>query len=1224
MLSISSATQKYFEREFASKQEKYLSSSASGEIDRNVTGEFGRRFGLKGQITKEQYERLCNGQHPKTGKQLIEHSTQQEYVNEKGETVKPAKHRPGWDVTFSAPKSVSVGALVGKDNRLLEAHREAVQETLREVERFAQAKKGNLNPPELTRNLIMIQFEHDSARPVNNYAAPQLHTHNFVMNMTQDKKGQVRALETHEIFRAQHYLTTFYRARLAEKILSQGFEIDQRRDGSFDIKGFSEEFLQANSPRSRQRDERLKEKGLKYSAKAAEVAVLDTRQKKVDVTEPEIRTMWEAVDAQHGCQTQQVISQAIRRGNILKADTHLERTERVREAVTHAIAMVTEREAVFDETKVITASLKYDIGRLTPNEIKLEVARRMETGELLHVAHRRSQTPQAALTTPEMLKMEEDNIKTMKDGKGMYDPVADKVGIERAIKKNELETGLALNQAQRKAVETVLTTRDQILGIQGRAGVGKTTVLQIIRAVSEAQGYEMVGFAPSGQAANLLAESGIRASTLQSFTSRPGTGKQQHPGKQFYVIDEASQASTKEMRRFFDRLGPKDRVLLVGDFKQHVAVEAGSPFHQLQTEGMNTPIIDQIVRQRNPELRRVVQALSEGNMEQGLQWLGAITYRTPQGVERTGIIQEQDREKRLGMMVKDYAEAPDRTLCVAPDNRTRAEINEMIHRELQVQGQIGREDHAFRVLVPLRDLTAAERKRAGSYEVGDRVRYVEASERFQRGEYAHVVERNRGTNRITVEKESGEQVIYNPKRLSGVELYREEDRKFATGEQVQFTRQDKERGIANREHGIITEIDGDTVKLKLGSRGNQEVGFNVYEFRHVDYGYALTSYSSQGQTTERVLVHADTGQAATLVDERMAYVATSRATHEARWYTDNTQEMIDLTHRCWAKLNAVEEKHKKGMRRSLAKEAVVETQAQQPKIEQSPETAITQQKKAPAHAPSIEQTALQKEELPEVMAQSIGKRSAMDATDLERHREASLFSKRTLERKDLHELHQDISQSQTPTQEHHLGVTPPTQLQAVEPRRVDQIDIPKPNLEQWIEARRALGNLKQWDPVFMEALDRGYQQGRVFADAHGNAWKINGHGQATCFLRQEKETRDYTIDPDQAKSIIQHASMVNQKHELSWYGREVMMIDGLNLREVETKHGLDHSRSNAEFERLFGEKWTKNQNYCLNLAHEAREDHEVGFDQTPRMFQEVGKPIARQEPRYEYDYGLSL
>ena len=174
---------RYHEEEFQNARENYYTE---GAMIRGVWyGQLAERWGLVGEVREDQFERLAEGQHPMTGEQLVRHQTARETKNAHGENVTTMEHRAGWDATFSAPKSVSITALVGGDDRLREAHRESVRVALKELEPYVQARLGGNRRPETTGNAIAALFEHDSARPVNGYAAPQLHTHAVIFNLTE-------------------------------------------------------------------------------------------------------------------------------------------------------------------------------------------------------------------------------------------------------------------------------------------------------------------------------------------------------------------------------------------------------------------------------------------------------------------------------------------------------------------------------------------------------------------------------------------------------------------------------------------------------------------------------------------------------------------------------------------------------------------------------------------------------------------------------------------------------------------------------------------------------------------------------------------------------------------------------------------------------------------------------------------------------------------------------
>jgi ATP-dependent exoDNAse (exonuclease V) alpha subunit len=271
---------------------------------------------------------------------------------------------------------------------------------------------------------------------------------------------------------------------------------------------------------------------------------------------------------------------------------------------------------------------------------------------------------------------------------------------------------------------------------------------------------------------------------------RPDTGEHR-----LYVVDESSLASTRQMHEFVTRLHPNDRVLLVGDTRQHESVEAGRIFAQLQDAGMKTFQLNEIVRQKDPELKQVVEQLARGQVGEAVV-----------GLTRQGRVHEfPGREDRIAAIAKEYAKSPENTLAVSPDNRSRAEINQAIHAELQGRGLVSKDEHRTQVLVPRQDLTGADRTWAARYEVDDVLRYSRASKEtgIGKGEYARVTGVAAPNNRVTVELKDGSERTYDPSRQQGVSVYRQEERAFSVGDRVQLTAPARELGVTNRELGTI-------------------------------------------------------------------------------------------------------------------------------------------------------------------------------------------------------------------------------------------------------------------------------------------------------------------------------------------------------------------------------------------------------------------------------------
>jgi conjugative relaxase-like TrwC/TraI family protein len=863
--------QSYHAKEFTSREQNYWSQK--GAISGEWQGKLAAKFGLSGAVAAEDFARLSQGQHPQSEVQLVKQRASYEYQDNSGRTVKTMEHRAGWDATFSAPKSVSLTALVGGDDRVRQAHRDAVSVALRELESYTLARIGGNNPPELTGRFVAAKFEHDTARPVDGYVAPQLHTHVVIFNITERDNGEYRALQERGFFQTQQYATAIYQSELTYRLRQLGYEITAGRSGAPEIKGYSQEYLDASSPRSQQIREYLERTG-KSGKEAAEIAAHSTRDHKELHSTAEVMAAHRRLARQFGNQAEAVVRAAHDRLRHNQNEVSADRSqERARESVTFARDRNFEREAVVDERPLVRDALRRGMGDVTFSQVRDHMQDRTANGEFREV-HRSNVNPARLFTTATTIKDESEIIDRLRQGMNELAPVlARQDAVTFAAKHTHL------NRAQSEVVEDVLSSPDRIQGIQGYAGAGKTTTLSVVRAAVEAQGYTVEGFAPTSRASKQLRDSGIEARTLQSFLSRPNDRPDQ---RHFYFVDESSLASTRQVRDFLARIAPQDRVLLIGDTRQHQGVEAGRPFEQLQAAGMRTAKLDQIVRQKDLALKSVVELLAKGRPAAAL-----IKLR------EQGRIQEvPDANERIHQVAKAYAASPDNTIIVSPDNESRRQLNLAVRKELRIKGTLTCEDHHFRVLVPRQDMTGADRAWAKHYEGGDVVRYSRGSQSLgiEPGSYLTVVRIDSPSNSVWVQKAAGQVIGYDPRRLSGVSVYREAVNAFSLGDRIQFTAPDKCLGVANRDLATIQAISSEG-RISVLLDDHRRIQFNSSEYPHFDHGYAVTSHSAQGLTAERVLIHAQTNVHPDLINSRFGYVAISRASQEVTLFTDDFEKL---------------------------------------------------------------------------------------------------------------------------------------------------------------------------------------------------------------------------------------------------------------------------------------------------------------------------------------------
>src|ERR1700691_403077 len=880
MLTISKAlnssqAQSYHKLEFTSDSQNYYKQGDT--VKGEWQGKLAASLGLKGEVAPLEFYRLSEGIHPQTEEQMVKHRLAHEYTNADGSTTKASEHRAGWDATFSAPKSVSLTALVGGDERVREAHRSAVSTALHELEHYTHARIGGNNPAENTGQFIAAKFEHDTARPVDGYAAPQLHTHAVIFNVTERADESTRAPQERGMFESQNYATAVYQSALTYQLRNLGYEIETGKGGAPEIKGYSLEYLEASSPRRQQIEQAMAKSGFS-GPEAAQIAAHNTRDKKEIRTPAEVMEAHRQLAARFGNQADRVVREANERDHAQGKNRVPDAPQRAQEAVSYAKERNFEREAVIDQRDIMRDALRRGMGDLTFSQVRDNFEHRHAIGEFQTVVAQKHDTG-LRLTTPETIAAERATVEHMQRGQNTVAPI---MSEQRAA--SHADAFEFLNPAQRRAIEEILTSRDQIQGLEGLAGVGKTTTLAAVREAAQHTGYAVAGFAPTSRAAHQLREAaGISADTLQAYLAmgtreQAQTNRDDPANRRLFLVDESSLTSTQQMKEFFGLLGPHDRVLPNGDTRQHQAVDAGKPFEQLQDAGMRPAQLDQIVRQKDPELLKAVEHLARNETHTGISLLQA------QG-RITEISNPQDR---IAAIARDYASNPEKTLIVSPDNASRRDINRAVRIELQASGALGNENVSFPVLVARNDMSGADRAWAASYNPGDTLQYIRGSQQLglKKNTYATVLATDPANNLLTVARADGQHVVYDPQRLRGVNVYTHLPCEFSTGDRIQFTQNNKDPHVHNRDRGRIEAIGNDdrlTVKMDDG----RTVSFDPARMRHFDHGYAVTSHSSQGLTENRVLVNMDTSTFSELLNPRFAYVSVSRASQDAHIYTND-------------------------------------------------------------------------------------------------------------------------------------------------------------------------------------------------------------------------------------------------------------------------------------------------------------------------------------------------
>jgi ATP-dependent exoDNAse (exonuclease V) alpha subunit len=434
-----------------------------------------------------------------------------------------------------------------------------------------------------------------------------------------------------------------------------------------------------------------------------------------------------------------------------------------------------------------------------------------------------------------------------------------------------------------------LTNTDRIFAIQGKAGVGKTTVLETIKIAAERAGFAVRGFAPPSGAANLLKDAGINADTVTGFL---GSRIDPRQWPTLYILDEAGLADTEMLSDIFNRLRPVDRLLLVGDTEQLKPIGAGAPYKALQDFGMRTGHVDEIMRQIPEDYRAAVEKLSQHQVREGLQIL----------VDGGRAVEIEDDRERWRYATMAQIEEPD-SLIVTATNAERIAQNRNGHEIREALGLIDQTNHTKRILTN-QSRTKAQRRSGQEYKVGDVIHYHEGSAIYGigRGEYWTVSEVSRAS--ITVASGDRE-VTYNPARLSGVSVYKEEYRDFAIGDRIKFTSPMKKQGIATGDFAYIAGINGDQFTVEL-AKDNREIKIDMGRAPHIDLGYTITTMSSQGQGAKLLIFSVNTNDPPSLNTAEAAYVGVSRGKEQIVLLTNSIQDMIGAFENKQRKENAID------------------------------------------------------------------------------------------------------------------------------------------------------------------------------------------------------------------------------------------------------------------------------------------------------------------------------
>ena len=827
-------------------------------------GKAAERLGLQGAVAAESYFALCDNRHPQSLEQLTPR--------------KKDNRRVGFDFTFSAPKSVSVLYELSGDERILDAFRASVQDTMEEIEREmkTRVRRKGADYDRLTGNMLWAEFTHFTARPVDGIPSPHLHSHCYAFNLTYDEaEERWKAGQFGDLKRDGQYWEAAFDSRLAHRLNALGYAIG-KRGYSFEAAGIMQSVIDKFSDRRNEIEREAAAKGITDTKGKHGIGYYGREHKNNDLGKAELRRMW---DARLSDEERSAVADAIH------GRASGDRTYSAAEAIDYALAHPFERASAVSEKKLKAEALKYGVGSVLPADVAAiaehpEVISRMHDGQVM-------------ATTKTVLRDEIAMLQFAKDGQRRFRPFVNAAQLPP-------DTLAGLTDEQKKAALHIVTSRDALTGVVGKAGVGKSFMMRsTIDAIQNASDKKVFVFAPSSQASRgVLKREGFRDAETLEMLLRNERLQEQTKGQVLW-IDEAGLIGSKTMRRLTDlakRNG--NRVILSGDYTQHSSVEAGDAFRLLEKEGgVRLARLTQIRRQTEPGYRQAVEAIAQGTGRAAQEGFSAL--------ERMGCVIEATGEERHSLLVADYLNAAEEgksALIVVPTHAEGQELTDELRRALKERGALGK-DHAFVSRVSM-GWTQAQKGDCRNYAPGMVVEFHQNAKGFKRGEKAVVTE---GDNGLVLQKQNGTLGALPVGQAGRFDVYRTRDIAIARGDRIRITKngEAKVEGQAKGtrlNNGDVLTVEGFTrdgdIRIEKGRLLPKNWG-------HLSLGYTDTSYAAQGKTADRVFISAG-DESLPAVNRQGWYVAASRGREMAKIYVDSKEDVRNAIARTGERLSAVE------------------------------------------------------------------------------------------------------------------------------------------------------------------------------------------------------------------------------------------------------------------------------------------------------------------------------
>ena len=972
MLSVANVRSAGGAASYFAKDNYYTSADA----DRSGlwVGKGAERLGLTGTVEARSFEAILRGELPDGGR-----------IGHEG-----AARRAGTDLTFSLPKSWSMLALIGKDQRIVDAYREAVIETLQWAERnaaFMRVEQAGKERQVQTDNLIVALFQHDT----NRNQEPNLHFHSVVANMTQGKDGTWKALRNDRLWQFNTLLNAMTMARFRVEVEKLGYRVGEvGKHGNFEAAGIDREAVMAFSTRRQEVLEARRGSGLE----AGVIATLATRSAKgQDVDRDALMSQWQerawglgldlvgmvrdahersslmAIAARNAAHDRPSIAQrgkvivlelaerlGIREGDpLVPARIHLRPTQEIAaaHAVASAVRHLSEREAAFKATDLAKAAL--DIGLPTTMPlIERRIGQLADQGAL----SKGRGTMQGWLTTTDAVALESRMLAEIGKGQGAATPIIPMDEAGRQLQASaSLNFGMQLNAGQEAAGRMILLSTNRIVAVQGVAGAGKSTLLRPTAQILSEHGKRVIGLGVQNTLVRMLErDTGIPSMTLHRFLGQHRALLDGNASKAelaearvsyrdtALVLDEASMVSTRDQDRLV-RLAnvlEVDRLVLIGDPKQLGAVEAGKPFALALAVGTETARMDTNLRARSESLKLAQAAAQQG---------------------RTGDAMEHLKDHIVEVSENCAVVAAERWLSLPPAERERTgiyvsgrqlcdEVNAAVQTGLAANGEIGPDKTALTVLSRV-NATREELRQVRTYALGMvlEVATRQSRQNLAKGRYDVLkVDADKGT--IELRDTDGHRHTFLPSRIGmradnqALQLHERKALTVYKGDTIRWTANDHQRGLINADRATVTAIADNRLTVRTSAGMDQKLETGDPMLARIDLAYALNAHMAQGLTSDKGIAVMDS-QTRKLLSARNFLVTITRLRDELTLIVDNRDKVeLGIGRNSGDKTSALEVTERLGAAAAKG-QAAGKAPAPEPKGKEPPELERTITKVVP-------------------------------------------------------------------------------------------------------------------------------------------------------------------------------------------------------------------------------------------------------------------------------------